>query len=118
MAEMKHTPGKWEAKNVDDTGGPYFYYEPGGNRVEVPGWMVYGPKSLGNGECGANTEADARMMAAAPDLYEALCDLVDCNDRWNAAVKELMPAPPDWNGSYLDAARAALAKAQGKEGPP
>lgn len=70
-----------------------------------------------------------RLIAAAPDLHAALrqtlaralaaeakverlraalADLVDCNERWNTAVQQIIRRPPNWTDNYLNAARAAL----------
>lgn len=57
--------------------------------------------------------ADARLIAAAPEMYEALKAMVDCCTNSDGAVS---PEPKD-RGVWLDnmvAARAVLAKAEGK----
>lgn len=71
----KATPGEWRADNIDDISGPFFRYV-GNDRVGVPGWSVAGPLSVGNGECGALTEADARFIAAAHNAFPALLNLI------------------------------------------
>jgi hypothetical protein len=58
-------------------------------------------------------EANARLIAAAPELLEALRALVAVNEEHNARVAVVIGAPKDWNDSYLAAARAAIAKAEG-----
>ena len=69
-------------------------------------------------------DANVRLIAAAPTLAadnlrlldeierlrEALADLVECNDRWNASVQAVIGRVPNWTDGYLDAARAALAE--------
>ena len=68
---MTHTPGPWQVEQMP-FGGP-------------PGWEVsscedtYSQDELfvtvwGSGEC---TEADAHLIAAAPEMLEVLEDLVD-----------------------------------------
>ena len=54
------TPGKWEVQQGDGT------------------WFVYGPPKVGGAWLLANVteEANARIMAAAPDLLEALEGLI------------------------------------------
>lgn len=63
-----------------------------------------------SGPCEAVT-ADA--LAQAREQAEALATeleaLVKVNERWNAAVLNVIQAPESWNDSYLDDARAALA---------
>jgi hypothetical protein len=53
---------------------------------------------------GYKTERDAAV--------EALRNLVKVNEDWNAAVSKIVPTPPTWADSYLDAARAVLAARQ------
>ena len=60
-------------------------------------------------------EANARLIAAAPELLEALKELVRCNEEWNDSVAQVITSPPTWNDSYLNAARAAIKKAEGAE---
>lgn len=49
------------------------------------------------------SEANARLIGASPDLYEALKNLVASVESWNASGMAL-----------IDAGRAALAKATGE----
>ena len=51
-------------------------------------------------------EANANLFAAAPDMYEALDNLLEAWDEWGVS---LFPDP------FADMARAALAKARGEE---
>lgn len=84
------------------------------------------------GSCGHpqdTSDANATLIAAAPDLQAALrqtlaralaaeakverlraalADLVDCNERWNDAVLRIIHRPPNWTDNYLNAARATL----------
>lgn len=55
-----------------------------------------------------NTEADARLIAAAPDLLEALEMIVAEADSYTARTGK-----PVYN--WLDQARAAIAKARGTQ---
>jgi hypothetical protein len=56
---------------------------------------------------GPVTEANARLIAAAPDMYEALKSIVEdhefCGDDWG-----------DRRDAWIETARATLAKAEGK----
>jgi hypothetical protein len=71
----------------------------------------------------AETRANARILAAAPDLYEALRNE---NEMLEALILDLRHLPEPYNpgprlGRMLDAAkaaRAALAKAEGREVSP
>lgn len=85
---MSHTPGPWT----------YFY------KHKYDEWHVVIPfegSSMNRALCpdgiqSNNREADARLMAAAPDLLEALCGVLRVADR---------------KTDEFDAARAAIAKA-------
>lgn len=59
-------------------------------------------------------EANAHLISAAPELYEALSELVRMNERWNADVREIIGRPPSWTDQYLTTARLALKKARGE----
>lgn len=58
--------------------------------------------------------ADRDLIAAAPDLLEALQELVIANEQWNASVEDIVGRPPNWADGYLDKARAAISKALGE----
>ncbi|MFN3731329.1 hypothetical protein [Comamonas testosteroni] len=106
MSEAKHTPGPWEAT---------------GNLVRSP---MHQPEGLPRGvqivECRdgyflphtEEAKANARLIAAAPELLEALQEFDD-------AMKEA----GDWPGTtnelqrllgVVDKARAAIAKSKGQ----
>ena len=61
----------------------------------------------------ADPVADCHLIAAAPDLYAALAELLDGIDRWDEAVSKIVDTSkmPKWAGK--DRARAALRKAGG-----
>jgi len=87
------TPGPWAVERADDA----YCIANVGNLVIMP--------------CGGkvkhdNAEADARLIASAPDLLEALEMIVAEADSYTARTGK-----PVYN--WLDQARAALAKARG-----
>lgn len=91
MKDTNFTPGKWMVCE-DDFGEPFVENESGDPVCEV---------------CG--TTDDARLIAAAPDLYEALVECVDRIDTFYG--------PPGSNRidhELIVRARAALAKAKGE----
>lgn len=114
---MKHTPGPWvinsfsriedaKAEDADAWGwaDPQWDYKDLGLPSEV--W-----KKSGNGVTGlpgiiATTEANAHLIAAAPELYEAL----------NICLGHLTGGMDgNWaDCDPIDVARKALAKAEGK----
>ena len=93
-----HTPGPWVAKPPD--GG-----QPSGDLVDLMDrdvrqseyWFIDGP---GDDVHGHMSEADARLIAAAPELLESLIYMRDCaesgehqtSERWaqvQAVIKKL-----------------------------
>jgi len=99
MSEANHTPGPWKAwcRSV--------YYE-GGEwpKSDFLQWEIEGPE-IPDGR-GSYYQADAQLIAAAPDLLEAL---EACLETWKTTGVS--------NGAIEDAkqqARAAIAKAKGE----
>lgn len=90
--DAKHTPGPWTAERTPASA----YWD----------WTVIAPSGKGRvmqiGIDTDNTEADARLIAAAPDLLEALQAIVA---RVNGGSSYRMGADVD------GLARAAIAKA-------
>jgi hypothetical protein len=93
----KHTPGPWTDKGTDWHGWAVEYHDD-------CAWCFVGPPKktpvaiiIGKG-VGMDIDANARLIAAAPDLMAALQGVVAVADR--ATVE-------------FDAARAAIAKATG-----
>lgn len=83
----------WEHKNIQVTSR--------GPRTDM--WGVCVPATGGNILTGASRE-DAALIAAAPDLYTALDELVRQTRQWSR--------PRDVTGEALEAAMTALEKAQ------
>ncbi len=89
-----NTPGPWVVERADDA----YCIASVGNLVVMPS----------SGEVKHdNTEADARLISAAPDLLEALEMIVAEADSYTARTGK-----PVYN--WLDQARAAIAKAKGQ----
>jgi hypothetical protein len=104
---MKHTPGPWQQHAPRIDGKIDQTYR------EITAWNGFYPE--GFGLSGFMSEADARLIACAPELLEVLRNLV-------TAVTFADP-PKEFNGvlchearvpvGFVDAARAAIAKATG-----
>ncbi|MBS7790293.1 hypothetical protein KTR66_09815 [Roseococcus sp. SDR] len=90
-ANTKHTPGPWA---VSDGG------------VFPAIWDADGRHLATMSDCGDEMEANAQMMAAAPDLLAALRVALD---HMQASIETCRRAPHD-----IAAARAAIAKAEGR----
>ena len=104
MSEVKHTPGPW-AVEYGLTNDPE-KYTPGIDAKHGFSILMFGIKSQ-NEECGirgrtiGEQEANARLIAAAPELLGALQAMLNITD-----FHELY-------GNTTDRARAAIAKATG-----
>ena len=85
----KHTPGPWLAERTPESS----YFD----------WYVRG-KRFAVGINTDNNEADARLIASAPDLLDAL----------RAMEHEFGRTYLPGSSSAVDAARAAIAKALGE----
>lgn len=95
--QEKHTPGPWSAAPVLSFGE---FEIAGANKEEVA--LIYGYS--GGDEPGANpSEANARLIAAAPELLEALKAVLD--DKTRTYAVRCMKA------------RAVIAKAEGRADP-
>lgn len=85
-----HTPGPWIAEHRKGADGMYrtevFSEQHGG--IATCDWT---PKHCGNGVIGTYREANARLIAAAPELLEAL----EAYEKWEAA---LIMADAAWVG--------------------
>lgn len=97
---MTRTPGKWVAEKVGDSGGhnPTSVYEVTNGHRRIAEYM---------------TKADARLIAAAPDLLEALRMSVAAfeGDR----LDEIEDGYGLATAQRIDAARAAIAAATGEK---
>lgn len=94
----KHTPGPWTVEVMENGYGYSIVARNKQNKI----LRVIGPvaaNGAGIKGCSSKAKADARLIAASPELLEALKAVVSVTDR---ATHE------------FDLARAAIAKAEGK----
>ena len=94
---MSHTPGPWNLER-DCNGVPEFVF---GGDTCVCDFGIEAPKP-----------EDARLIAAAPELLEVIREAVDSAEREMAKGRKASPGLATW----LEKARAALAKARGDGG--
>lgn len=94
----KHTPGPWRIKMGTQT-----VVEPANEAHPRRAAIAQCAMSHGIGDAGQADAANARLIAAAPELYEALRDLL---------ADVTTPNEPWAAGSSVERARAALAKVE------
>lgn len=91
----EHTPGPWRAKRLAT------YEEPG----HVVLWPDKGGTHMRRLDYKGNfLAADARLIAASPELLAAALAVIE---RWDTPAWKEVPA----TGTYIDALRRAVAKA-------
>ena len=99
--ETKHTPGPWFLDNAE--GGDWFRY------VMAEDSQI-GRVDLGNrGFISQHGEANARLIAAAPEMYEAIAAIATAMNLGYIPNEILSEGSP-----ILEGLRAAIAKAEGK----
>jgi len=96
---VSYTKGPWKAKELirDSTG--------------ASDWVILGPRDRGvERRIDANGKFDkdnAHIIAASPDLLDALKVIVECTSGFGNDL--------DWHQVTLQVCRDAIAKAEGKE---
>lgn len=117
MSEQKHTPGPWEIVEYGDDDLPNLVIHRGKTENRI--CFMATPGSHGDP---GRIEADARLIAAAPDMLEALREILRVRDWAVMAGADKAPLPQDLIRQFalmqipaIDAARAALSKAEGRK---
>lgn len=108
MSSPKHTPAPWKVGGD----GPALWVEgPDPDRNVI--CDIIGRQENGEYDAGLTDEdeANARLIAAAPRLAEALKELVRINEEHNDAISAIISKPLGWKDDYLNDARAALREA-------
>lgn len=85
-----------------------------GTRRDGSKWLSLGDPTRGQHRQGdlVATKEDADLICAAPDLYEAVIELIDAMVRYEADV-DADAAVPSQHYRMMEKARAAIAKAEG-----
>lgn len=104
MSETKFTPGPWRTVRPSDNPTKLYVRDCGGLIAEGPFPSHYEGQDERFAKEVDQYEANARLIAAAPELYEALDQILD--DMGNDGLSCCQAAK--------DQARAALAKARGE----
>jgi hypothetical protein len=95
-----HTPGPWRLEAHRAEGSYGLYDEEGYIFAEV---QLFG---------GERDDANTRLVAAAPELLEALKVLIKDIDDWERAVKEIIGRFPNTTWGNLEEARRVVARAE------
>jgi len=106
MTESKHTPGPWLYR--EDKGGGYEVFPYNGGPPEIGEWAEICTIS----EYNKDPEADARLVAAAPELLEELKRTRD--DLTNIKAFCTLDATREAISRMIQRIDAAIAKAEGR----
>jgi hypothetical protein len=98
----KHTPGPWTADPGAVTGAPHTYVRTGGRREARA-------VARAQGRSARESEANARLIAAAPDLLETLKTVERCLSE-SAGGGEIQQS----RAGVRELARRAIRKAEGE----
>jgi hypothetical protein len=105
----KHTPEPWHYRHDESDGGTWWIKD----QANVPVAITIGKDKL------ASHGPDARLIAAAPDLLDALTELLEVADLRGDST---LPKPPDdqklWTArmqTAWDDARNTISKAKGEQ---
>jgi hypothetical protein len=110
----KHTPGPWKA--IDVTSEKSLVYR----RIDGNGKKMIGFAGVYKMKDKSESEANARLIIAAPELLEALHDIVgDLAEEYFIRAGTYTDGEPLQAAlrSALDRAHAAIAKAEGESVP-
>jgi hypothetical protein len=107
----KFTPGPWEAILIEE--GLFHIHSPKGGRHNPVPVAVLDHHRDGHEETRTvRTTANARLIAAAPELYEALKEIyLEIDGRYDGAHDSRTL----WMGEHLTRIEAAIRKAEGRQ---
>ncbi len=108
----KHTPAPWNVEFSDDD--PYGDILIRGNRRNIAKlWLDDAPVPAYNEQ----QKANAKLMASAPELLEALKEIVNCEINRRSDLETLSKRPNSlytFSDARVKKAQAAITKAEGK----
>lgn len=108
----KHTPGPWGIEQTDDTNWIGFM-RPHDGKVELIVCTTARDFTLKDGAREQN-DANARLIAAAPELLDALVEAVECGMVPISSAKDGGASTHSRQVRCADMIRAAIAKATGE----
>ncbi len=103
MSESKHTPGPWRLRELYD--GAYTVYGEGEYNIIFP--LLTGISTLtgkANAKSIAAAKANACLIAAAPELWEALGEVEELVSTKEAILKERSIYDNSFGDKYLESA--------------
>jgi len=104
MTEKKWSKWPWVAIDPYGDGGP---------EIDIMSANAVMLASIGDSNAPIEEDmANVPLIAAAPELYDALESAVNDIERWLAANPQVMPG--SWSHQILTAGKQALAKATGE----
>lgn len=116
MSQSKHTPGPWGQSHRKREDGMYAteVYDAKGETIATCAWY---PVPLGGGHTATNRDANARLIAAAPDLLDACRAALE----YDAAIQRYAVHGKSWVGGddldalyadWINKSRAAIDKVE------
>jgi hypothetical protein len=108
----KHTPGPWLCQAIDVEGPDYGVSIAAANLGGLVGAALPWPTEIDSGDM-ARVEANARLIAAAPELLEALEELSDRASNFSVSGVYFDEPCMTAERAALEKAYAAIAKATG-----
>jgi hypothetical protein len=107
--KSKHTDGYWQAECGESGGYVEWFVRRDGDAVAIA-------SDITDPETGQPSEANARLIAAAPELLEALEAMVKRIEYYSAIPEPERPTIEQWEytegSTEMDKARAAISKAK------
>lgn len=107
----QHTPGPWEAidheTSVRKEPGKTFVFAPGQETLVADCHCLYGQSV-------AESEANARLIAAAPELLRIVAMMKEWLDAGSSEVHFDTMMPDESDDTLESAVRAAITKAEGR----
>lgn len=107
MPQEKWTQGPWQWSSAFTTQDD----RPTWSLIGSDGYGILSCDGIGNAPQGLGDKVNASLIAAAPDLYEALADVVAAMRKYEMDVDADAPAA---HREMMRRAYAALAKARGE----
>lgn len=119
MEEFKGTPGPWHIKPVEGATVEGDLNVIQTNPAHEKGYHIaYATSWNDDAESAVEADANTRLIAAAPELLEALLEMVGCIDYYAGLKESEQPNIEDWayasNSAEIEKARCAINKALGK----